>query len=228
MVQLFKTKGRSKASQKQLNSGARGLRSAKAKKLFSFSRWLHIYISSALFGLLLFFCITGITLNHPNWGKSNVSNVYTIELPEQFASIDDGDKEYPLKKLQYFIEEKTGLSSPRSIDVMLEVGELTYDYPLPSGYAFVTVLIEDRLIEIEVASSGVIALLNDLHKGRHSGAVWAWVIDLSAGLVLFFTITGLIILFQNAKHRKKASFTLLLGLFTPVIIYLLAVPRFIY
>ena len=30
---------------------------------------------------------------------------------------------------------------------------------------------------------GFVALLNDLHKGRDSGRAWAWVIDLSAGLM---------------------------------------------
>jgi len=31
------------------------------------SRWLHIYLSIASFGILFFFAVTGLTLNHNEW-----------------------------------------------------------------------------------------------------------------------------------------------------------------
>jgi len=31
------------------------------------SRWLHIYLSMASFGILFFFAVTGLTLNHAEW-----------------------------------------------------------------------------------------------------------------------------------------------------------------
>ncbi len=37
------------------------------KSLSSLWRWLHIYLSMAGFALLLFFSVTGITLNHTEW-----------------------------------------------------------------------------------------------------------------------------------------------------------------
>ncbi|NBW90557.1 MAG: hypothetical protein EBR51_11785 [Gammaproteobacteria bacterium] len=30
-------------------------------------RWLHIYVSMASFGILFFFAVTGLTLNHADW-----------------------------------------------------------------------------------------------------------------------------------------------------------------
>lgn len=207
----------------QQHSRNHWLRSTKAKRLFSFCRWLHIYISCALFCLLLFFCITGVTLNHPNWTADTHTEIHSIALPKSIALDDNG--EYQIKSIQRFIENKTGLSSPRSVDIAIDMGEITYDYPLPSGYAFVTVILAENIIEIEQASNGFIGLLNDLHKGRHSGNFWSVVIDASAILMSFFTLTGLIILFQNAKHRKQAFIIVLLGSITPIAIYLLAVPR---
>ncbi|GLX86840.1 peptidase [Thalassotalea loyana] len=201
------------------------LRSALAKRIFSVCRWLHIYISCALFSLLLFFCITGITLNHPDWAKSNESKLTTIELPSKFT-LDD-TSEYPLKGLQTFIEKKSGLTTPRSIDVALEVGEITFDYPLPAGYAFVTVMLNEQIIEIEHTQGDTLALLNDLHKGRHSGLTWFYLIDVTAFLMVLFTITGIVILLQNAKHRRKALVLLLLGSLTPMAVYLAAVPRYL-
>jgi len=199
------------------------LKTTKAKQVFSFSRWLHIYISSALFTLLLFFCITGITLNHADWTGASSSSIETFKLPHVVAvKIDD---EYQLTKIQRFLETKTGLSSPRSIDVALDLGEITYDYPLPAGYAFITVFIEENVVEVEQSKGSLLALVNDLHKGRYSGKAWSWLIDVSALLMSLFTLTGIIILFQNAKHRRKASFILLVGALTPLFIYFFAVPR---
>lgn len=33
----------------------------------SLSRWLHIYFSMLSFGVLFFFAVTGLTLNHTDW-----------------------------------------------------------------------------------------------------------------------------------------------------------------
>jgi len=202
------------------------LKTTKAKQVFSFSRWLHIYISCALFTLLLFFCVTGVTLNHANWTGSSSSHIETFNLPDDIIVKVNG--EYQLTKIQKFLEQTTGLSSPRSIDVALDLGEITYDYPLPAGYAFITVFIEENEVEVEQSKGSLLALVNDLHKGRYSGKVWSWLIDISAMLIALFTLTGIVILFQNAKHRRKASFILFIGALTPVVIYLFAVPRILF
>ena len=99
------------------------------------------------------------------------------------------------------------------------------DYPLPAGYAFVTVILEEQLVEVAYKKGSFIGLLNDLHKGRYSGKLWQWLIDISAGFMLLFSITGLVILLQNAKHRRLASWLVIMGTFTPVFLYFIAVPR---
>lgn len=214
-------KKKSKAS--YLHTRNDWLRSTKAKRMFSFCRWLHIYISCALFCLLLFFCITGVTLNHPGWTAATQTEIQSITLPKSISLDEKG--EYQIKSIQHFIEKKTGLSSPKNVDIAFDIGEITFDYPLPSGYAFVTVILADDIVEVEQASNGFIGLLNDLHKGRHCGNFWSVLIDVSAILMAFFTLTGVIILLQNAKHRKQAFMVVLLGSITPIAIYLLAVPR---
>src|SRR5579862_6838483 len=37
------------------------------RQLIILSRWLHIYLSMASFGILFFFAVTGLTLNHADW-----------------------------------------------------------------------------------------------------------------------------------------------------------------
>lgn len=198
--------------------------SKKAKQVFSLSRWLHIYISCALFTLLLFFCITGVTLNHLDWASHNAAKQQSYSLPSELVTLTEND-EYPIKKIQHFVEAKLGLKNPRSIDLALDLGEITYDFSLPSGYAFVTVFLDDQFMEVESVHGGLLAILNDLHKGRHSGEAWSWVIDISAILMGLFTLTGIIILLQNAKHRRQALWVLMMGSLTPVAIYFIAVPH---
>jgi len=65
-----------------------------AKKVFSFSRWLHIYVSTALFSLLIFFCFTGITLNHAAWfSNDGEQQTKTIPLPQSLLSSLNNDNE---------------------------------------------------------------------------------------------------------------------------------------
>src|SRR3954453_12356424 len=37
------------------------------RQLMILSRWLHIYLSMVSFGVLFFFAVTGLTLNHGEW-----------------------------------------------------------------------------------------------------------------------------------------------------------------
>lgn len=203
----------------------RWLKSTQAKQLFSLCRWLHIYISTALFSLLIFFSVTGITLNHASWFASEPATITELKLPAPLIHSLENAAEIPLNAIQQFIEDHTGLSKPKSIDVMPDVGEVTFDYPVPAGYVFITVFLEDHSFEVEHKEGGIFVLLNDLHKGRHSGEVWRWVIDISAMLIIFFSITGAFILLQNAKHRSKGFFTLLCGTLTPVLLYYAFVPQ---
>jgi len=201
-------------------------KSIMAKKLFSLCRWLHIYVSTALFSLLIFFCFTGITLNHAAWFTDEGEQQLKIApLPQSLLnSLNNGEK-LALFNLQQHIEKLIGLDEVRSIDVDREVGEISFDYPIPAGYVFVTVYLDSSEIEIEQKSGSLIALLNDLHKGRHSGEFWSWLIDISAGLILIFSLTGLVILLQNNKRRVKGIIYLILGSLAPWFAYLLMVPR---
>lgn len=197
-----------------------------AKRVFSVSRWLHIYVSTALFSLLMFFCFTGITLNHAAWFTDEGEQQLKIApLPQSLLNSVINDDELALFNLQQHIEKLIGLDEVRSIDIDRDVGEISFDYPIPAGYVFVTVYLDKSEIEIEQKKGSLIGLLNDLHKGRHSGEFWSWLIDISAGLILIFSLTGLVILLQNNKRRVKGIIYLLLGSVAPWFAYLLMVPR---
>ena len=48
---------------------------------------------------------------------------------------------------------------------------------------------------------GVWILVNNLHKGRGTGAAWSWVIDLSAAVLLVCGVTGLWLLWYVKRRR---------------------------
>ena len=53
----------------------------------------------------------------------------------------------------------------------------------------------------EVTDRGWIAYLNDLHKGRHTGAAWSWFLDVFAVAAIVFCVSGLLLLQLHSKRR---------------------------
>ena len=51
-----------------------------SRKTLNLARLIHVYVSMALLTLLLFFSVTGITLNHPEWFSSHQAQVLESEL----------------------------------------------------------------------------------------------------------------------------------------------------
>jgi len=75
--------------------------------------------------------------------------------------------------------------------------------------------------EYEDTDRGWISYLNDLHKGRHTGAAWSWFIDAFALACLVFSITGLFILQMHARVRPSTWPLVGLGLVLPVLLAIL-------
>lgn len=199
------------------------------RKLYQLARLLHIYISTALFALLLFFCVTGILLNHNDWlSDSYQSGEHVWALPEALAQqMQPTDNEVwqpPLTALQQFIQQQAPqLAAVNKVDIDAETQEVMLDYQIPAGYVFVTIAEGEALAEYQTGHW--LSVLNDLHKGRHSGKAWSLVIDLSAVLMLLFAVTGMIILIQNRKRRLLGLVFTGLGLLTPWLLYIWFVPR---
>ena len=70
----------------------------------------------------------------------------------------------------------------------------------------------------EITDRGWISYLNDLHKGRNSGAVWSLFIDVFAGACLIFALTGLLLLQLHAAKRKSTWPLVAAGLAIPTAI----------
>ena len=65
----------------------------------------------------------------------------------------------------------------------------------PGGDAFLTIDRAEGHVQYERTDRGWISYLNDLHKGRNTGAAWIWFIDIFAAACVVFSISGLCLLY---------------------------------
>ena len=191
------------------------------RALYSTSRALHIYISTALFFLLILFCVSGIVLNHVDWLKNDKSNGHvTATIPAELvtkanAQLNTLPSLYP--EIEAYLATQYSLTKVKSIEWEKEDALVMLDYPLPAGFAYAELDFTTGELNLDYQTGGFLSLIGDLHKGRYTGEVWSWVIDISAVLM--------IILFQNRKKRLAGIWITVLGIATPLVIYLCWVPQ---
>lgn len=187
------------------------------------------WISSAICLLAMFlFSITGITLNHASQIEARpvvVRQQATLPaaLAQQLratAQQHDGAKQ-PLPadaerwlRTQWKIQAAGRVAEWASDEVYLAL-------PKAGGDAWVRFALEDGSAEFETTDRGWISWLNDVHKGRNTGTVWNWFIDLFALACLLFCITGLLILKFHAAKRPSTWPVVGLGVLLPVLIAVL-------
>ena len=202
-------------------------KSTVAKKMFNISRFLHVYLSVTIFGLLVFFSLTGFTLNHSDWFKSeNEQTTAKYSMPAHITQALKNNTDIPSSLLQQYVKQEWGLTNPRKINLDVESGHVLMEYAHPSGKAHITAIPEQQTFTVTYSHNNIITLLGTLHKGKRVGATWSLLIDLTSLIVFLFAITGLYILFQNRRYRTAGLPLALLGMITPFLIYFLLVPRF--
>ncbi|CAK1908439.1 PepSY-associated TM helix domain-containing protein [Vibrio crassostreae] len=208
--------------------------SLKSRAVQSWARRLHVYISMALLFVVLFFSVTGITLNRPELFESSQPNIQrsTLTLPTSLFTVQDGRLKADETAFETFLFEEANLSGvPSGLDIYAEIedgelliGEVSMDFKGPGYNASVFVDVTSEFVEVETTNYGVIALLNDLHKGRNSGEVWKWFIDITALLMIFFVLTGVCLLLPKKKTLNTSIKWTVFGSVISLVIYFVAVP----
>ena len=198
--------------------------SALKKETAKLSRWLHIYLSMVSFAVVLFFSFTGLTLNHPNWlgGDKQVVVKNKGKLNVNWVNQPDTNKIAKLEIVEFLRKTHNvkGLVSEFRIDD-IEVS-ISFKGPAYSCDAFIDR--EKGTYEVSEIKMGIVAVMNDLHKGRDSGKSWGWIIDISAIFLILVSLSGLILLFFIKKRRLAGLITGAVGLALCYLIYLLFVP----
>ncbi|HZV84428.1 MAG TPA: PepSY-associated TM helix domain-containing protein [Brevundimonas sp.] len=187
-------------------------------------QWHWISASISLIGLLLF-AITGVTLNHAAQIPAEPVTVErTAQLPAPL-----------LARLAEFPAETTDpapaavarwAASTFGVEVAGRPTETTADeiyisLPEPGGDGWLTIDRATGEALRERTTRGWVAWLNDLHKGRNTGPVWYWFIDVFAAACIVFALTGFGLTWLHARQRPLTWPLVGLGLLIPALIALL-------
>lgn len=183
--------------------------------------WHWISSAISLVGLLLF-AFTGITLNHAadvEGAPMTVEKSATLPSGLRPLVAPDGkpDEQKPLPApVAEWIGNAVGQTGAGEAEWSAD--EVYLALPRPGGDGWVSIDRASGAITSESTHRGWISYLNDLHKGRNTGAAWKWFIDIFAAACFLFALTGLLLLQLHAKRRPTTWPIVATGLAIPAVL----------
>jgi len=191
-------------------------------------QWHWISSALSLAGLLLF-AVTGFTLNHGEVIEAQprvVRRALQLPAPLHNSLAPQAEEAEHSAPLPPALLDWLSQQLDRPIDASAADwtrGSIELTLPRPGGEAWLRIDRGDGRIEFEDTDRGLIAQLNDLHKGRNTGPAWRLFIDVFAASCLLFAITGLLILKHHAAQRAMTWPLAGFGLLLPLLIVLLLI-----
>lgn len=198
-------------------------------------RWLHIYLSMFGLAVVLFFSVTGLTLNHPNWffsqaersiqGEADIEPKWLHVEAATPTSASPGDLSHEVARLEV-VEylRKTHAIRGALAEFRVDERECMVSFKGPGYAADAFIDRESGHYNVTQTYHGFIAVINDLHKGRDTGPVWSVLIDGSAVLLTVISLTGLVLLFYLKLRRVSGLVVVALGTIVVSAAYFLWVP----
>jgi len=194
------------------------------RRLGSIARWLHIYTSMLSCVLVLFFAITGLTLNHAEWFGSTPRQSNTKgQCPVRWVNADDNDTRIARLEIVEHLRSQHGVTGAMS-EFRIEDDQCAVSFKGPGYSADAFISRASGEYDLTEMRMGLIAIINDLHKGRDTGAAWPWFIDVSSVLLALVSLTGLLLMAWIKRHRFNGYAVAALGGIACLLIYLFAVP----
>lgn len=188
--------------------------------------WHWVSAALSLAGLLLF-AFSGLLLNHPGWfaGKApRQTSQYQLEAPELAAlqALEPQDDAPVPAILHPWAQQVMGLSlAGRRAEISAD--EIYIALPVPGGDGGLEIDRETGVVLRAETQGGWAAWLKDLHKGRNTGVVWGWFIDVLGVGCVIFALTGLGLLALQARWRRMTWPLAWGGLVIPALLLLLVV-----
>jgi hypothetical protein len=183
------------------------------------SRTIHIYIS--MLGLLavIFFSVTGIMLNHPDWFGFATPRVDKREgaIPE--AMVKEPDKLAIVEKLR---KDFSATGAMDSFDI--EDDALSISFKSPGRHTDAVIQRADGHAEVTLESYGLNGRLADLHRGTDAGPAWRFIIDSTAIVLLITCFTGLLLWCLVPKWRPLGLAALAVCVVGCLVVYYMVVP----
>ena len=162
------------------------------------------------FAILLFFAVTGLTLNHAEWFDSQLRPaLYHGTLNKAWVNAPDPSgmaKDEIVNYFRHTYRTKGALS-----DIHVDGDQCEVLFKGPGYQADAAINRATGKYDLTVSPFSLVAVLNDLHKGRDTGAKWSAIIDFSAVLLTLVSLTGLTLIFFLNKRRFSGLLLVAVG-----------------
>jgi len=174
--------------------------------VYRLCRMLHAYLSAFAFLALMFFSVTGLLLDHPDWlagrGQERESKlvVPAAALAQAHAQPD------PNAALAAWVAGQTPLvGAYRSGEV--DDGQANLRFEGVKGSSTVAVDLQTGQADVTVEHATALTVIGDLHRGKNASVAWRAVIDITAVLVCALSLIGYV-LFFSLRFRLRTSLIL--------------------
>ena len=188
------------------------------RRVAKFTRWLHIYVSMVSFAIVLFFSVTGLTLNHADWFQGKTT---TKQIKGKLNPAWINNKDTALINKLAVVEYFRSLYSVKGAvnDFRLEETEVSVAFKGPAYEAVAFINRVTGEYELSETYTGFVGFINDLHKGRDTGKVWSWAIDMAAILMVIISLTGFILLLYIKRKRLNGLVLVVIGTILLYLVY---------
>ncbi|SBS29784.1 hypothetical protein MAQ5080_01502 [Marinomonas aquimarina] len=168
------------------------------------ARWLHIYSAAPVLLLMMFFALTGVTLNHLSWNLGDTEqSSQSLELPSALLDLDwQSESSQTALSVLAWLDQEHGFNGV-DIEINWELEEqlLLLHLEGPQGSYAIEVYPEDEMVDVFVRDLPFLEMLNNLHRGKHVTGFWRWLSDISGVCMLIFCLSGLWLLMVNTVQR---------------------------
>ena len=169
------------------------------RDFYRHSRYVHGWLSAFAFLTLLFFSVTGLLLNHPEWFEpAKTEQTTQLILPESILK-SIKQQENPSDTILNYVRQQQNVVGRYQSSEVLD-NEVMIRLESPAGATDIWVMADTGETEITQKPASTVSMLNDLHRGKNSGLAWSWLIDISAIIVIALSLVGYI-LFLSIKTR---------------------------
>ena len=169
------------------------------RDFYRHARYVHGWLSAFAFITLLFFSVTGLLLNHPEWFEpAKTEETAKLILPESVLKSIKQQENPSDTILEYVRQQQNLVGRYQSSEVM--DNEVMIRLESPAGATDIFVMADTGETEITQKPASTVSMLNDLHRGKNSGLGWSWLIDISAIIYIVLSLAGYI-LFLSIKTR---------------------------
>jgi hypothetical protein len=176
------------------------------------------------FAILLFFAVTGFTLNHAEWFDTaqRTARVQGALPPSLLHTA--GPKNVDETGVVAVLRRAHGIPAAATGQFQVDETQCSISFKGPGYEADAIIDRETGNYDLSINRFGLVAVLNDLHKGRDAGHTWSQVIDLSALFMTFVALTGLTLIFYLTRRRSSGLIALAFGALLCYLIYVVWVP----